>query len=148
MVKFIFLILTMPGVKLLVYVEIMNEDTCRLHLTLCIVFFIKFSVFGSSPKYWSRVQFLSKFNLNNLWTLLPPKKSWTYIPKWDIQNKTGGMSVEHKKFLGAMTAIVVACGNFRCELEKERNSYGSIKRKLCGISRFFWVFCLEFLQKF
>ena len=24
------------------------------------------------------------FNLNNLWTLLPPRKSWTYIQKWDI----------------------------------------------------------------
>ena len=53
MVKFIVLILTMPGVKLLVYVEIMNEDVCRLHLTLCIVFFIKLLVFNSSPKYWS-----------------------------------------------------------------------------------------------
>ena len=54
MVKFIVLILAMPGVKLLVNVEIMNKDVCRLHLTLCIVFFIKLLVFDSSPKYWSR----------------------------------------------------------------------------------------------
>ena len=31
------------------------------------------------------------------------------------------MSVDHKKFLGAIIAIVVACGNFRGKLEKERN---------------------------
>ena len=30
----------MPGAKLLVYVEIMNEDVCWLHLTHYIVFFI------------------------------------------------------------------------------------------------------------
>ena len=51
MIKFIVLILTKPGVKLLGYVEIMNEDVCRLHLTLRIVFFIKLLVFDSSPKY-------------------------------------------------------------------------------------------------
>ena len=46
MVKFIVLILTMPGVKWLVHVEIINEYVCRLLLSLslslslflCIVF--------------------------------------------------------------------------------------------------------------
>ena len=31
------------------------------------------------------------------------------------------MSVEHKKFLGAMITIAIACENFMGELEKERN---------------------------
>ena len=72
----------MPGVKLLVYVEITNEDIRRLHLTLC-----SFSL----SNYWFLILALNieveVFNLNNLWTLIPPKKSWTYTPKWDIQNK-------------------------------------------------------------
>ena len=44
------------------------------------------------------------------------------MAKRDIQNKKiGARRVEHKKFLGAVTVIVITCGNFRGELEKERN---------------------------
>ena len=123
MVKFIVLILTMPGVKLLVYVEIMNEDVCRLHLTPYIVFFIKLLVFESSPKYWSRGFQFEQF------------VNFTF--------STQKMSVEQKKFLGAMIAIVIACRNFWGELEKERNFYGLTKGNLCWISSGFfclWIF--------
>ena len=110
MVKFIVLILTMPGVKLLVHVEITNEDICRLRLTLRIAFFIKLLVFDSSPKYWSRgFQYEQFVNFTSTQKIL------------DLLTKMGEMSVEHKKFLGAMIAIVIACENFRGELEKERN---------------------------
>ena len=61
----------MPGIKLLVYVETMNEDVCRLHLTLSIVFFIKLLVFDSSPKYWSRgFQFEQFVNFNSTQKIL------------------------------------------------------------------------------
>ena len=53
------------------------------------------------------------------------------------------MSVEHKKFLGASIAIVIACGNFGGELGKERLT----KAKLCGIYRGFFMslnFCKNF----
>ena len=52
----------MSGVKLLVYVEITNEDICRLHLTLCTF---------SLSNYWFLILVLNieveVFNLNNLW---------------------------------------------------------------------------------
>ena len=68
----------MAGVKLLVYVEIMNENVCRLHLTLCIVFLIKLLVFDSSPKYWSRgFQFEQFVNFTSTLKIL------------DIQTKMG-----------------------------------------------------------
>ena len=84
MVKFIILILTMSEVKLLVYVEIMNEDVCRLHLTLCIVFFLS--------SYWFLIQVLNieGFQFEQSVNFTSTKKSWTYIPKWDIQNKKWG----------------------------------------------------------
>ena len=84
MVKFIVLIWTMPGVKLLVCVEIMNEDVCRLGSMYCFLYHYGF---------WMILVLnieIEVFNLNNLWTLLPPKKSRPYIPKWDIQNKKLG----------------------------------------------------------
>ena len=57
MVIFIVLILTMPGVKWLVHVEIINEYVCRLLLSLSLS--LSFSVLyssvwflnGCSPKY-------------------------------------------------------------------------------------------------
>ena len=84
MVKFIVLIWTMPGVKLLVCVENMNEDVCRLGSMYCFLYHYGF---------WMILVLnieIEVFNLNNLWTLLPPKKSRPYIPKWDIQNKKLG----------------------------------------------------------
>ena len=59
MVIFIVLILTMPGVKWLVHVEIINEYVCRLLLSLSPSLSLSFSVLyssvwflnGCSPKY-------------------------------------------------------------------------------------------------
>ena len=86
MVKFIVLILTMPGVKLLVYVEIMNEDVCRLHLTLRTVFFISLLLFDSSPKYWSRgFQFEQFMNFTSTQKILDLHTKMGYISR--IKNR-------------------------------------------------------------